>query len=444
MEKTTVVGAIVLKGNVKTKPYILMREITFNQGDTLQYADLMARIAQSRENLLNTPLFNFVDFSVDTIAGTTDQVAVSFSVTERWYIWPYPIVEVADRNFNAWWRAQNLSRLNFGGYVVVENFRGRLERLKLLVKGGFDQKFQIEYYRPYLNQRHTLGLLAQAEFMGNHEVAASTNALNDVVFIKDENDWIRTFINLNLTLVYRPGIHNSHELGAGWSANFAGDTLRSFSSALWPNRHEQYLTLRYQFKHDRRDYRHYPLNGRYIDFSIGTSLPIQATSRHNPFHEAEGNIRFYGPIAPRFWWGAGLYGRLTSQNPVSYYLMQGLGNSRYFVRGYEYYLIDGQQTMLARSNVVFSLIKPSEKRLPHIRSDKFGRLHYAVYLRAFADYGITRNTIDILDSRLNNQWLGGCGLGCDLVTYYDKVLRVEYSVNRLGESGWFIHFMASI
>ena len=68
-----------------------------------------------------------------------------------------------------------MNRLNFGGYLLVENFRGRLERLKLLAKWGFDQKFQAEYYRPYLNKSRTIGLLLQGEFMGNHEVAASTN-----------------------------------------------------------------------------------------------------------------------------------------------------------------------------------------------------------------------------------------------------------------------------
>jgi len=38
----------------------------------------------------------------------------------------------------------------------------------------------------------------------------------------------------------------------------------------------------------------------------------------------------------------------------------------------------------------------------------------------------------------------GFGAGIDFVTYYDKVLRVEYSINRMGEKGLFIHFMTSI
>jgi hypothetical protein len=49
-----------------------------------------------------------------------------------------------------------------------------------------------------------------------------------------------------------------------------------------------------------------------------------------------------------------------------------------------------------------------------------------------------------LRGNLSGQWLGGGGAGIDLVTYYDRLLRVEYSINRMGETGLFIHFMASI
>ncbi|PKP23643.1 MAG: hypothetical protein CVU06_07210 [Bacteroidetes bacterium HGW-Bacteroidetes-22] len=438
------VDSIILTGNHKTKSYIILREITFKTGDSLSPALLETKVAQSRENLLNIPLFNFVEAIIDNDTIAPGRTVVRFNFTERWYIWPYPIVEVADRNFNAWWRARNISRLNFGGYLLIENFRGRLERLKLLAKWGFDQKFQVEYYRPYLNKSRTIGLLLQSEFMGNHEVAASTNQDNDVNFVKDDDHWIRTYFNLYGAIVYRPVIYNSHELGLGWSLNSVEDTLTRYNQELWPNKSEQYLTIRYQFKHDKRDYRHYPLNGRYIDFSLATYLPVQASSRKIQYTETEANIRVYHPICTRWWWSGGLYGRLNSTKPASYYLMQGLGNSRNFVRGYEYYLIDGQQTFLAKTNVTFALIRPTENQLPYIKNPKFGRIHYALYLRAFVDTGITHNDLETLSSKLSNKWLIGYGLGCDLLTYYDKVLRVEYSFNQMGESGLFIHFTASI
>lgn len=443
-QQQIVVDTVIMKGIKKTHPSVIFREITLAQGDTLSPEILDLKISQSRENLLNLPLFNFVETEVRKKEGSNNNVAVTFTFTERWYIWPYPIVEVADRNFNAWWKTRNLSRINLGGYVLIENFRGRLERLKLLAKSGFDQKFEVEYFKPYINPSKTLGLLFQAGVMGNHEVAAATNDNNQVVFIRDESDYIRTHLNAYAALVYRPGIHNTHEAGIGWSSNHIADTLQKAQPLLWPNNNEQYITLRYQFKHDRRDYKHYPLKGQYFDVALTSQIPLQATHSANAFAESEINLRWYAPLQRRTYWSAGFYGKYSSSMPVSYYLMQGLGSSRYFVRGYEYYLIEGQQTALVRSNLIYNLVKPSEKRVSFIRSEKFGRLHYAVYLRLYADWGITRNQMAGLRGNLSGQWLGGGGAGIDLVTYYDRVLRVEYSINRMGETGLFIHFMASI
>jgi len=38
----------------------------------------------------------------------------------------------------------------------------------------------------------------------------------------------------------------------------------------------------------------------------------------------------------------------------------------------------------------------------------------------------------------------GTGAGIDFITYYDKVLRLDYSFNALGERGLFIHWKAAI
>jgi len=41
---------------------------------------------------------------------------------------------------------------------------------------------------------------------------------------------------------------------------------------------------------------------------------------------------------------------------------------------------------------------------------------------------------------LQSKLLWGNGISLDYVTYYDKLLRIEYSVNHLGEKGVFLHF----
>ncbi len=40
---------------------------------------------------------------------------------------------------------------------------------------------------------------------------------------------------------------------------------------------------------------------------------------------------------------------------------------------------------------------------------------------------------------LQNTLLYTCGVGFDMVTFYDFVFRLEFSVNQLGEKGLFFH-----
>ena len=41
---------------------------------------------------------------------------------------------------------------------------------------------------------------------------------------------------------------------------------------------------------------------------------------------------------------------------------------------------------------------------------------------------------------LNNIWLASQGVSIDFVTYYDKLIRLEYARNHLNEWGVYIHF----
>jgi hypothetical protein len=61
----------------------------------------------------------------------------------------------------------------------------------------------------------------------------------------------------------------------------------------------------------------------------------------------------------------------------------------------------------------------------------------------FFDTGYA-NSEHVINSKLTNEFLYSGGLGIDLVTYYDKVLRIEYSLNKFGEHGIFFHLAAPI
>jgi hypothetical protein len=48
------------------------------------------------------------------------------------------------------------------------------------------------------------------------------------------------------------------------------------------------------------------------------------------------------------------------------------------------------------------------------------------------------------NTTLSNRYLFGGGIGLDIVTYYDLVIRLEYSMNDRAETGFFINVRADL
>src|SRR5690606_19982017 len=109
-----------------------------------------------------------------------------------------------------------------------------------------------------------------------------------------------------------------------------------------------------------------------------------------------------------------------------YYVQEGLGYGHY-VRGFEYYVIDGEHFALGRGNVVFQLLKPRTKRAEFVPLEAFRTLYFALYLNLYADAGRVWDSRYAADNFLANRWISGTGAGLDLVTSYDQLVRAEYS-----------------
>ncbi len=61
-----------------------------------------------------------------------------------------------------------------------------------------------------------------------------------------------------------------------------------------------------------------------------------------------------------------------------------------------------------------------------------------MFLKVFGDLGYSY-TSHIGNSMLNNKALYTYGAGLDVVTFYDIVIKLEYSFNQLKQSGLFLH-----
>ena len=447
-DREITIGSVDLSGNKKTLNNIIYRELQFASGDTYSPDEFSKRINQSRLNLLNTSLFNFV--TIDTIlshdTASLRKMDVNISVLERWYIWSVPIVKISDRNFNAWLQTHDFTRINYGLDVKWYNFTGRMDELDAVIQFGKNQHFSLAYQDPYIDSKKHFGLGIEAGFNNNREVGCLTQNDKLVYVFKPDGVSVEKYFAVNAT--FRNDIFTTHQLTIGFRSLSFSDTLKELNPDFsYPGlENPEYLYLGYKLKIDHRDIKYYPLRGWYADLEINKSglgfnieKPVDAAW-------AKTTTRYYSQISTRWYTGVSFIGKISSGAWQPYFLVQGLGYNREYVRGYEYNVIDGKHFGIIRSNLKFALVPERMHKIGFIPTPKFGRIHYALYLTAFADAGYVWQPqwIGQHNNLLPRTLLAGTGLGADLVTYYDKVVRIEYAVNRSGKSAIFIHFIAGI
>jgi len=442
----TIINRIILEGNHRTKPGIILRELGFRQGDAVRTSDLDLLLKTSRDNVFNTRLFNFVSFDTCFLDGHA-RMDLSIHVIERWYIWPVPFLEISDRNFNAWLATHDFSRLTYGVDLTFSNVRGRNETLKLLTHFGFNQLYGFGYKIPYINRRQTLGLAFGAELALNHEVAIQTSG-NQPVYYKDQSSLPKQQVSGYFEFVLRPSLYSFHTLRLTYNYYYFQDTLlRIPGFALNASNSQKFVSFFYRFKNDHRDVQYYPLKGYYFDVEFNHSIPFSIT--HNTYVKT--NLRKFWQIYNRWYFASGLTLKLSLEKEQPYFLQRGLGYGTEFARGYENYVIDGQHFALLKNNFKFALLPLRVIRLSFLRSPKFNTVPIALYLNVFADLAYVYHYNQGQDNHfsgsgntLQNALQLGYGTGLDFITYYDIVIRCEFAMNLFGKPGIYLHFVAPI
>lgn len=446
LQNGIVIDKIILLGNKLTKQKIILRELNFAEGDTIEALDYGNSLKISQQNLLNTSLFNFAFFSDSIISENhLTHVSVTIELVERWYIWPFPIFEVSDRNFNSWWETKDFDRVNYGLYLIKENCRGRMETLKLLLRHGYDERYELSYTVPYINNKQTIGAGLGFGWSQNHEIAYQT-VNNELQFVKSYDDYLYQNYFSYLYFRYRPSFYDHHIIQAGYNFYSFGDTVLALNPDYSFNNRttNEYFSLQYRFISDHRDSKVYPLAGYFVEGSVTKSGIRLIQNNDISMLEVAGSLRKYFDLSKKFHLSSDVSGKLSFNPHQPYFYQKGFGYNRTFVRGYELYVVDGQNYWLWKNTVKFTLVPTQVKNIGFIRNEKFGKVHYAVYLNWFFDAGYVGAYKNYELDDLSNKLLMGTGLGLDFVTYYDIVFRIEYSINRMGESGFFIHFKSTL
>ena len=437
-----IITNVIITGNHVTRLSVITRELLIYEGDTLEAPVFERVVERTRENLMNTGLFNFVSITHQTVSG--NEIAVIIDLTERWYIFPVPVFELVDRNFNEWIRSGEWDRVNYGAYLNWDNFRGRNESLRFLFRWGYSQRIGVSYLIPYINKNQDEGMSFGFAYGRNRETGYGIRESEQLLF-QDFNNYVRKEISAGFRYTRRNGFYNTGTFFIDYRYNSLADTVAALNpDFLGGGRTSQeLLTVGWQFRRDRRDYKVYPLKGYLFDFDAVKNGIGQLKNEPDLLY-LQSQVKYFHKFTDKWFAASSLKGKVSGRSDAPYFNQRAFGFQNDFVRGYEYYVIPGQNFLLSRNSFKFALLPTRVITLPFSVLEKFRTIPYAFYLNAHFDLGYVRDRQFKEVNPLGNTWLYGYGLGIDYVTYYNLVFRLEYSFNKLGESGFFVHFTAPI
>lgn len=434
----SVIG-VIIDGNRATKERVILRELTVRTGDTVPTSEqLYYLLERSRQNVYNMGLFNSVRVLPTYLPH--HEVLLTVTVLERWFYWPTPIFKYSDPNFNTWWLTRDFRRVYYGAFLYRYNMRGRNETLYAKVQLGYAKEFALRYRFPFIDRRQRWGLAFGAGRTQQDEITVGTID-NKREFITLRGRETRREWKGDLEATLRPAFDRRHSFRIGYTHADVLDTVARAVPGYFidGNKRIDYFNLGYSFTHDDRDSRVYPLSGAFSQLRIdhfGLGLLGDRQVELTTFY---GVLQNSWRTSERWSAGASLRGKVNVGPRLPYYMQQGLGYDDY-VRGYEYYVIDGENYGLLKLNALWALVKPREYVFTGMRSDNFRTLYLAVYLNVFTDLGLVEDSRYEQRNFLANRLQRGHGIGVNVVTSYDQVMRVEFAVNALNEQGFYLHF----
>lgn len=435
-KRLVLIDNIFLTGNRETKDKIILRELSIVKGDVYDFDALSEILNSDRNKIYNTKLFNEVEVAI--LELDYDKVDVIVRVTERWYLFPIPLIDIIDRNFNDWWVNHNhdFNRLIYGLSLYHFNMRGMNERMTVTAQFGFTKRFEINYSMPYIDRSQRHGLSFSARYLEYNNLHYAT-VDNKRVFIETE-DLLRTTFAFGARYTLRNSFYTRHSFGIDYSNTNVSDTVLLLNPNYLGTRtnDQNLLKVSYLFSMDKRDIAAYPLRG----FNFSAEAYQIGFGLENSVYKTgfEATYARYFELKKGFY-----FNNLTSislSTPLNqpYTLLTGLGFNNRLVRGYELYTIFAQNYFLNKSTFKKMLFKGSTK-WKSMPLEQFQYIPYGLYLKTYFDLGYATNTLNLEgNSNLADKLLIGTGIGLDFVTMYDFIIRAEYSFNNIGEHGFFL------
>ena len=429
---------VYIVGNRKTKDYIILREMELKPDGYVTISNLIDALEKDRQHIFNTTLF--LEVKVEPIIVSAFEFDISVIVKERWYIFPLPELQFVDGTLNEWLAKYkgDLNRLNYGAKFTHYNLTGRKDQLRLHVLSGYTRTLSFNYKAPYSNAALTNGFSVGGGYYQNREIVYKTSYDNEVMFYK-KRDFVRNLWEIQLGYSIRRGIKITHSFNLNYTHVNIDDSIISqkYNRAYFnkPTSKAGYIDLFYTLQYSDVNNVLYPLTGYSASLGLG-KRGLGFTGGINSFSLG---IEFnkYWALGNKWYASTQFQGNIKLPFEQAYINQQALGYNNTYVRGMEYKIIDGVAYAISKFNLKRELFDFSINTI-FKKSKTLNKIPFRIYAKTFADMGYNYNKPDFV-SRLNNTFLGSAGVGLDIITFYDMQIRIEYSVNQLGQKRLFLH-----
>lgn len=382
---------IELIGNEHTRAFVILREMQTRENSQVTAVQL----EQDRRRIQSLGLFNRVEmFLLKANKGYTLQIVV----TERWYIFPYPIFF---RNDKDW------SKFSYGVGIIHTNFRGRRELLDLQGYLGYSKRLSLNYSIPWLVPRWQIYAALRSYTSQLKSKNISLEQVNEIQqsFAGSIGKRFGRYIYLDGSLAY-----------TRFKTDPKGILPTLSSSGL-----DKWLTYFVSFRYDSRDLYEFPSRGLYL------STYWRKSGRHGDvinYSFAGVDFRKYFPLPWQMVFA--LRSDLEiSRGQVPYYRHLYLGYSER-IRGYFYEEFEGENRLVGSAELRFPIRKITYHSIFQDTpfAEYYRNLKFGVSGGIFVDVGKVWYRKDGFSKQ---NLLKGFGLGLFFHVPYADLVRLEYA-----------------
>lgn len=423
---------------------MITRELSFDQDSTYMRYQLDSMFVWDKNRIYNTNLFNAV--SLDLVNEKDNRAEVKITVEERWYIYPFPIFRLIDRNFNDWWvnRDRDLSRVNYGLKVTQFNFRGRGEVLRLWLQTGFETVLNLYYQVPYIDKKQNNGLLISSSYFEAKNVPVVTRE-NIRRFASSQEEVLRRAYTNSITHTYRSSFYSYHNTSIGHLRVDVADTVARLNENYLGDSQtqQQYVTLGYTYVWDRRNNVNYPTKGSFHRAGL-TKVGLGLYDDGVNYWRARIGLTKYTAFKDNFFLVNNL--SVLSTFPAenrAYFNYSSIGFLKEVIRGYDLRIIEASSYALQRNEFKHQLFgrKYNIRKVMPLR--QLQTFPITIYGKVFFDQGYAVGFPNYDGSKLlTDKYLYSIGTGIDLVLVNDVTFRFEFSRNGEGETNFFINLLS--